>query len=110
MTEERWSQIEGLFLQAVEIPPNERDDFLSKACKGDDILRREVNSLLACDAPDIPLIQGPFLLVNGVRNEVLPAPDMAGRRIGSYRLVRLLGHGGMGSVHLAVRDDDHYRK
>src|SRR5205823_3848606 len=33
-----------------------------------------------------------------------------GRRIGSYRVLRELGHGGMGAVFLAVRDDDSYEK
>ena len=36
--------------------------------------------------------------------------SLEGQRIGAYRNVRELGHGGMGSVYLAVRDDDAYRK
>lgn len=106
MTPHRWSQIEGLFLQAVGIPEGERDAFLSRACDGDAELRREVDSLLACDKPKSVLIESPYL-ADPPRAEFT---EIEGRRIGPYRGSRLLGHGGMGSVILAVRDDDHFKK
>jgi hypothetical protein len=93
MRPERWNQIERLFLQAVEMPSQERERFLSEVCQGDETLRQELNSLLACDVPETPLVKGSFLPPtsgpsSSVSNTVI---DMAGRRIGPYRLVRLLG-------------------
>ena len=112
MRPERWNQIEGLFLQAVEMPTQERERFLGEVCQGDETLRQELNSLLACDVPETPLVKGSFLTAASLSADAVSSTviDMAGRRIGPYRLVRLLGRGGMGSVHLAVRDDAQYEK
>ncbi len=108
MTTERWRQIEDVFSQALDHPAAERARFLDQACQDDADLRREVESLLACDAPDKKLVEIPAEFAQG--RERQGADNLAGRRIGSYRLVRLLGHGGMGAVYLGVRDDDQYQK
>jgi eukaryotic-like serine/threonine-protein kinase len=107
MRPERWSQIEGLFLQAIELPAKEREGFLEEVCNGDESMSRELNALLACDIPETPLVTGSFLPPNCVAADAASSvtSDMAGRRIGSYRLLHLSGQGGMGSVHLAVRDE-----
>jgi serine/threonine-protein kinase len=39
-----------------------------------------------------------------------PEGSEAGRPVGSYRILSEVGHGGMGAVYLAVRDDDEFKK
>ena len=47
MTSDRWRQIEDLCHAALARPDEERAAFLAAALSGDDVLRREVESLLA---------------------------------------------------------------
>ena len=70
-------------------------------------MKRELDSLLACDAPEERLIEVPTVLDAAARGL---EPEMAGRRIGAYRIIRLIGRGGMGAVYLGGRDDEQYRK
>jgi hypothetical protein len=53
---ERWRRVEELFQAAVEIPEAQRDAFLRGVCEADDSLRVEVESLLANDYQESPLI------------------------------------------------------
>src|ERR1044072_5767184 len=103
MTTDRWRQIEDIFAQAVECLPPDRAQFLNRACQGDEDLRREVESLLACDAPDERLVEMPEEFTAMPSGDGESGPDMAGRRIGAYRLIRLIGRGGMGAVYLGGR-------
>jgi eukaryotic-like serine/threonine-protein kinase len=109
MTADRWRQIESLFVQAAECPVGERRTFLDQVCGTDDDLRRELESLLDCDTPDQRLVDIPVL--PGISPDELDSSSaMGGGRIGPYRLIRQIGHGGMGAVYLGIRDDDQYQK
>ena len=44
---ERWTRVKGLFQQALDRRPAERQRFVDEACGTDGELRREVESLLA---------------------------------------------------------------
>lgn len=99
MDQSRWKKIDELLQQALDLPTTERDSFLSKACNGDEALRSEVHSLLAADRQ-----MGEFLDQPLLSRET--EPSATGRRIGVYRIESKIGHGGMGTVYLARRDDD----
>jgi serine/threonine protein kinase len=102
MKPERWQQINDLFQSAAERAPEKRAAFLEEACHGDERLRREVESLIACDARAENFIESPAL---EVALELLTndrACAMVGDSIGHYRIESLIGTGGMGEVYLAT--------
>jgi eukaryotic-like serine/threonine-protein kinase len=116
MSGSNWQKIEKIFDEAAELPRAGREDFLKKACGGDDDLRREVEALLAADEQSNDFIESPIIASNTLAN-LLPnnpedsvAPHLLGKRVGSYELIRELGRGGMGAVFLARRADSEYRK
>ena len=101
MPSERWQQIEHICHAALERPESQRDTFLEEACGGDEALRREVEALLQHDQEAEGFLEKPALELAA---EVLAedrTSSMVGRNIGVYRILSLLGAGGMGTVYLA---------
>lgn len=110
VTQERWRKIEAVFEQALELPWDQRPSFLQSMCDGDEELRREVQSLLDSHAGAGSFIDQPSLFVVSDEIERDKATVASGQLIGSYRVVRELGRGGMGAVYLAERADEQYQK
>lgn len=110
MTPERWKQIESVFEQALEVPGENRVEFLKNNCNGDDELRREVESLLSSHAQAGSFIDKRSLFFSdeevGENSEILSPGEL----IGSYRILHEIGRGGMGAVYLAERADQQYEK
>ena len=105
----RWQRIQSLFEELIDSKDAERAARLDSAC-GDDLdLRSSVESLLRSDARR----EDPLLDVIGEAAESLLEEHqdrLIGTRIGPYRVVSILGHGGMSTVYRGERDDSQYQQ
>ena len=102
----QWSRIKILFNQVADLPALDRPAFLDRVCKDDLKLRREVESLLAADAPTDGQIHVAVAQAIESLHDVHETSDLSGKRIGRYSIINLIGKGGMGAVYHAVREDD----
>lgn len=113
MTPERWKQVEDVFQSALDFPVERREAFLDEVCGDDATLRGQVEALIQSHDSAGSFIEAPaFAGANQFVTAPLddPAGGMIGRRVGSYKIVRELGRGGMGAVYLAARDDAIFQK
>lgn len=97
---ERWQQIEELFHAALERPAAARAAFLNEACAGDVALRREIESLLAAHEETGGFFETPpaDLAADWLGKQ---PPSLIGQQLSRYKVISLLGKGGMGEVYLA---------
>jgi eukaryotic-like serine/threonine-protein kinase len=105
----RWQQIQSLFEQLIDTGENERAVHLERACGNDIDLRSSVESLLNSDARR----EDPLLHAIGEAAESLLEDHqdrLIGTRVGPYRVVSILGHGGMSTVYRGERDDSQYQQ
>src|SRR5579864_9565209 len=102
-----WDRVQSLFLAVVDLPPREQARMLDAACAGDRELRAEIDSLLESDRHDDAAISQTLV---DEATLLFDARGLIGDRLGSYRVVKEIGRGGMGAVYLAVRDDDEFQK
>src|SRR5215475_14608584 len=112
MEAKRWGQIKEVYDRALDLCGDEREGLLAEACGDDDDLRREVESLLAAHENAGTFLQSPAVEVaareivadeftSTVAAKLRATPQLIGRELANYRIISLLGRGGMGEVYLA---------
>lgn len=108
MTSPTWDRLQDLFSRATDLPPQEREAFVTKEAGDNIALRTEVLELLACDhgAGTGPLTNALGAAIDNTTRDRRRAA--IGQIVSNYKLVSVLGHGGTGTVYLAERADRQY--
>jgi serine/threonine protein kinase/TolB-like protein len=112
---EQWRQMEELFYAALDLDAAARPAFLQQACGSNTQLREEIESLLASSEKPMDFVpravaemahklsaeDGPAAgaaAAQPARYENMIAP---GTQLSHYKIISMLGSGGMGEVYLA---------
>ena len=111
---ERWRRLEPILDAALDLPPGKREAYLDEACGGDDELRILAEQWLAecVESEDFLEEAGGAYLSRVIRASPFDpsALERVGSRLGAFRLLGILGQGGMGTVFLAERADGQYEQ
>ena len=109
---ERRRRALAIFDQVADLAGGEREARLLEACAGDDALLAQVRALLAADASDAEPVSGDVAawgeaLAHAHEDDGAHG-HMLGRSIGAWKIVGVVGHGGMGAVYAVERGDGAY--
>lgn len=101
MNKEEWDRIQTLFESALQIPSEQREQFLQSLDITPNVLEEVLSMVQAHDSQ---------LLVLESSARTFEAMQQPPSKLGNYRIVREIGQGGMGKVYLGKRDDGAFER
>jgi Tol biopolymer transport system component len=106
---EQWAEVRRLFARACELQPEQRGRFVEHETDDGDVLR-EVRSLLEYSMTELHTAASSIAAAVSATPELDPDQRLIGTRLGHYKVEAIVGHGGMGAVYRAARDDGEFRQ
>lgn len=105
-----WSELEDIFQSALKIPASERENFVKDRAKDDERLKQTVLMMLR----DVENADQYFdKLQEGIADGFEEKKEniyQSGDIIDKYKIIEQVGHGGMGQVYLAERNDQQFEQ
>ena len=101
MNAEQYARVGQLFHAALELPRAQRPGYLASACAADEVLQREVESLLEAHEQAGDFVAGPPLHVAASWPATEDEAEPLSGTVGSYEVLSRVGNGGMGEVYVA---------
>lgn len=107
-----WNIVETIVDEVLELPEENWFEFVEKQCEASPKVKSEVTKLLK----SILDSEGWLEDAATYKSELFEPPqdlqpsNISGKKIGVYRIKDIIGHGGMGSVYLAERDDGNFKQ
>jgi len=109
MTPEQWQRVRVLFKAASKMSDAERAAYLRVECADDQALFDEVMALMVSDEIGEDHLHAAIQSVADSLTGTDSDSNVGHEDIGPYRIVDTLGRGGMGTVYLAERADQHFQ-
>ncbi|MBJ2136590.1 protein kinase [Paraglaciecola chathamensis] len=105
MNSNEWQTIQEIFHHVITLPIEQRGTYIDQQCKNNSHLHQEVTSLLTHHEKSTEIDSIIDYAAHCVVNQT---SQKIGDVVDRYRLIEMIGQGGMGDIYLAERADEHY--